>query len=187
MAKKNEKIDNNEEIKQEEELDVKEETSSISVENAEGYIAKLNNDLLEQKQKADEYYDSLKRNMADFDNFKKRMIKEKESLRTMLLSDIVGDLLPILDNFETALSHKATDESFKEGMQMIYEQIQTTIFKLGVEEIPGVGSDFDPVHHEAVMHVDDKNYREKEVIEVLRKGYKLKDKVIRFAMVKVAN
>lgn len=160
---------------------------NLNPDKASEYIAKLNEDLEEQKKLADEYYDSLKRNMADFDNYKKRITKEKESLHTMIVANIVEDLLPILDNFENALTHECTDDKFKTGMDMIYNQIKEVISKYGVEEIESIGREFDPMLHEAVMHIDDDIFGEKEVTEVFRKGYKIKDKVIRHAMVKVAN
>lgn len=160
---------------------------SVNPDKASEYIAKLNEDLEEQKRLADEYYDSLKRNMADFDNYKKRIVKEKESMHTMVVAGIVEDLLPILDNFENALTHECTDDKFKTGMEMIYNQIKDVISKYGVEEIESIGKEFDPMLHEAVMHIDDENFGEKEITEVFRKGYKIKDKVIRHAMVKVAN
>lgn len=160
---------------------------NLSADKADEYIAKLNEDLEEQKRLADEYYDSLKRNMADFDNYKKRIVKEKESLHTMIVADIVENMLPILDNFDAALAHESSDEKFKTGMEMIYSQIKDVISKYGVEEIQSMGCTFDPMLHEAVMHEDNESYGEKEIIEVFRKGYKIKDKVIRHAMVKVAN
>lgn len=159
----------------------------ITEKNKDEYIAKLNNDLLEQKKKAEEYFDSLKRNMADFDNFKKRMTKERENVFNTVTSDILEMFLPIMDNFETALETNTKDEAFKEGIDMIYIQLKEVLIKLGLEEIVCINTVFDPELHEAVMHEEDENYGEKEIIQVLRKGYKLKDKVIRHAMVKVAN
>lgn len=169
--------------------EIVEEVEKIEGENikAEKYIAKLNDDLAEQKKKAEEYYDSLKRNMADFDNFKKRITKEKDSLYVSIVSDIIGELLPAMDNFEKALSNECQDETFKQGIEMIYNQIKEIITKYGAEEIKDVGETFNPDYHEAVMHIDDNNYKEKEIVEVLRKGYKLKGKVVRHSMVKVAN
>ncbi len=169
--------------------EIKEKVESKEGKNldVEKYIAKLNDDLSEQKKKAEEYYDGLKRNMADFDNFKKRINKEKESLYTSIVSDVIEAILPALDNFEKALCHECQDETFKQGIEMIYSQIKELIVKYGAEEIKAIGEKFNPEYHEAVMHIDDKNYGEKEIIEVLRKGYKLKAKVIRHSMVKVAN
>ena len=104
-----------------------------------------------------------------------------------ITSDIVADLLPILDNFEKAINTDTQDESFKNGMEMIYNQIQDVLKKLGVEEIVCINKTFDPNYHEAVMHVEDDKYGEKEIVEVFRKGYKIGEKVVRHSMVKVAN
>ena len=92
-----------------------------------------------------------------------------------------------MDNFEKAITAKTSDESYKSGMEMIYTQLNDTLKKLGLEEIEALNITFDPNFHEAVMHIEDENYGEKEGIEVLRKGYKIGDKVIRHSMVKVAN
>lgn len=151
------------------------------------YIAKLNDDLAEQRKKTDEYFEHLKRNMAEFDNFKKRMSKEKDNLYVTVTSDIIESLLPILDNFEQAMGTECSDDNFKEGIVMIYNQMKEFVEKQGLEVIPDIGTTFDPNLHEAVMHEENDNYGEKEVIEVFRKGYRLGDKVIRHTMVKVAN
>lgn len=155
--------------------------------DTELYIAKLNKDLEEQKKKADEYIDSLKRNMAEFDNFKKRMNKEKESLYVSILSDVVSSLLPVIDNFEKAKDAECTDETYKTGVSMIYNQLMELLNKQGVERIPDLGETFDPDIHEAVMSVMDETKGEKEIVEVFRTGYRLKDKVVRHSLVKVAN
>lgn len=155
--------------------------------DTDAYIAKLNQDLEEQKKKADEYVDSLKRNMAEFDNFKKRMNKEKESLYTSILSDVISNLLPVIDNFEKAKDAECTDETYKTGISMIYNQLMELLNKQGVEKIPDLGQTFDPDIHEAVMSVQDETKGEKEIVEVFRTGYRLKDKVVRHSLVKVAN
>ena len=166
---------------------VEENTDEVINLTNEELIEKLNKDLEEQKIKTDEYFEHLKRNMAEFDNYKKRVSKEKESLYSTITSDIISDLLPIMDNFNAALQADSKDLPFKEGMQMIYNQVTDTLKKLGLEEIEALNLTFDPNLHEAVMHVEDENYKEKEVVEVFRKGYKIGDKVIRHSMVKVAN
>ncbi len=155
--------------------------------NNDEYITKLKDDLSEQRKKADEYFDHLKRNMAEFDNFKKRMAKEKESMYATIVCDFLAELLPIMDNFEKAMQATTTDESFKSGIEMIYNSLNDTLKKAGLEEIEAIGKEFDPNFHEAVMHIEDEKYGEKEVVEVFRKGYKLGEKVIRHSMVKVAN
>ena len=155
--------------------------------DTEAYISKLNQDLEEQKKKADEYVDSLKRNMAEFDNFKKRMNKEKESLYITILSDVISNLLPVIDNFEKAKDAECADETYKTGISMIYNQLMELLDKQGVEKIPDIGQTFDPDIHEAVMSITDETKGEKEIVEVFRTGYRLKDKVVRHSLVKVAN
>ena len=125
--------------------------------------------------------------MAEFDNFKKRISKEKDMMYNTISASVISELLPILDNFEKALNSESTDESYKNGMAMIYGQLIDALNKIGVEEIEALNTTFDPNFHEAVMHVEDENFGEKEVVEVFRKGYKIGDKIIRHAMVKVAN
>ncbi len=167
--------------------EVVEQEENKDVIDTEAYIAKLNQDLEEQKKKADEYVDSLKRNMAEFDNFKKRMNKEKESLYTSILSDVISNLLPVIDNFEKAKDAECTDETYKTGVSMIYNQLMELLNKQGVEKIPDLGVTFDPDIHEAVMSVEDETKGDKEIVEVFRTGYRLKDKVVRHSLVKVAN
>ncbi len=170
--------------KKEEVVEQEEKKDTIEV---EAYIAKLNKDLEQEKKKAEEYIDSLKRNMAEFDNFKKRMNKEKESLYTSILSDVISSLLPVIDNFEKAKDAECIDETYKTGVSMIYNQLMDLLNKQGVEKIPDLGQTFDPDIHEAVMSVVDETKGEKEIVEVFRTGYRLKDKVVRHSLVKVAN
>lgn len=170
--------------KEAEVVDVEEKKDTI---DTEAYIAKLNQDLEEQKKVADEYIDSLKRNMAEFDNYKKRMSKEKESLYTTILSDVISNLLPVIDNFEKAKDAECSDETYKTGISMIYNQLIDILNKQGVEKIPDLGETFDPEVHEAVMSVLDEMKGEKEIVEVFRTGYRMKDKVVRHSLVKVAN
>lgn len=151
------------------------------------YIEKLQENLKNEKERADEYFDSLKRNMAEFDNYKKRMIKEKETLYTTVVSDAVYELLPVLDNFEEAMKSDVKDKKFKDGMDMIKTQFIEALKKLGLEEIDCKNKKFDPDYHDAVMHVEDESVGEGQIVEVLRKGYTCQGKVIRHAMVKVAN
>ena len=173
--------------KKEPEIEEVEQTVKKDNADTEAYIAKLNKDLEEQKKKADGYIDSLKRNMAEFDNFKKRMNKEKESLYTSILSDVISNLLPVIDNFEKAKDAECTDETYKTGVSMIYNQLVELLNKQGVEKIPDLGETFDPDIHEAVMSIADETKGEKEIVEVFRTGYRLKDKVVRHSLVKVAN
>ena len=166
---------------------VEKEEVNKSEQEVELYIAKLNEDLENQKKKADEYCDSLKRNMAEFDNFKKRMNKEKESLYSTTLASVISELLPVIDNFEQAKDAVCSDETYKTGISMIYNQLIELLNKQGVEKIPDLGETFDPEIHEAVMSIEDETKGEKEIVEVFRTGYRMKDKVVRHSLVKVAN
>lgn len=185
MAAKKKETEVQNEISMKDEIKME---KNISGENeAKEYLEKLNKELEEQKQRAEEYYDSLKRNMADFDNFKKRINKEKDSLYVSILCDIFQSLLPIVDNFDKAIEVESKDEEYKKGMEMIYKDIKDLFKKHGVEKIPDLGTTFDPEYHEAVMSVTDDKKGEKEIIEVFRTGYKIGDKVVRHSLVKVAN
>ena len=133
--------------------------------------------------------DQVLRQMAEFDNFRKRTEKEKSSMYSSGAGDVITKFLPVLDNFERGLADVKddTDDAFQKGMLAIYKQFKTAIDDLGVKEIDALGKTFDPNFHNAVMHVDDADKGEQEIVEVLQKGYTYNDKVIRYAMVKVAN
>ena len=139
---------------------------------------------------AEEYYAQLQRVMADFDNYRKRVAKEKDAQYSVILSEVITELLPVVDTLEKSLLTKAEDDAskaWKNGVELIYRQFTEVLNKLGAEEIKTVGEQFDPNLHEAVMHVEDENLGENVIVEELRKGYKLKDRIIRHSMVKVAN
>ena len=125
--------------------------------------------------------------MADFQNFKRRTEKEKNDIYAFANEKIVSELLNVIDNFERALLHGAEGDSFAEGMNMIFKQLQGVLEKAGVKEIEALGLDFDPNFHNAVMTEDSTEYESGKVTEVLQKGYTLNSKVIRPSMVKVAN
>ena len=125
--------------------------------------------------------------MAEFDNYKKRISKEKETLYSSTLSDVISEILPVVDNFEKAKDAECTDETYKTGISMIYTQLIDMLKKQGVERIPDLGETFDPELHEAVMSIEDDTKGEKEIVEVFRTGYKMKEKVVRHSLVKVAN
>ena len=179
-------------MKKEEDNNIEEQTEEVKDTKVQGKnensdLETLKAQLKEEKEKSDEYYEHLKRNMAEFDNYKKRISKEKDMMYNTISADIISELLPILDNFDKALNAETLDESYKNGMAMIYNQFNDTLQKLGVEEIDALNKVFDPNFHEAVMHIEDESFGEKEIVEVFRKGYKIGDKIIRHAMVKVAN
>ena len=159
-------------------------------ENNEEVVEKEENIEAEQdstKQELEEMTDRYKRLMAEFDNFKKRSSKERETLYNSLISDIVTSILPVVDNLEKAVSAPTEDESYKQGVEMVYKQLIDTLSNLGVEEIKTVGETFNPEYHEAVSSVQDDTLGEKEIKEEFRKGYKIGSKVIRHSMVVVAN
>lgn len=139
------------------------------------------------EQQIEELTDRLKRNMAEFDNFRKRTEKEKSSMYIIGAKDIVEKMLPIVDNFERGLAQAPEDDPFAEGMKMIYKQMMTAFDEMGVKPIEAVGKDFDPNLHNAVMHVEDESVGENIVVEEFQKGYTYKDFVVRHSMVKVAN
>ena len=125
--------------------------------------------------------------MADFQNFKRRTEKEKNDIYAFANEKIISELLNVIDNFERALAAGNADDSFYKGMEMILKQLQGVLDKAGASEIKALGEDFDPNFHSAVMTEDSTEYESGKVTEVLQKGYILNNKVIRPAMVKVAN
>ncbi len=131
--------------------------------------------------------DKFLRLAAEYENFRRRSQKEKEALYGDIKADTVTKFLPVYDNLERALRQGTEDEAYRRGVEMIMNQFCTTLEKLGVTPIECLGEKFDPALHNAVMHVDDEEKGENEIVEVFQKGFKLGDKVIRFAMVKVAN
>ena len=134
-----------------------------------------------------ELTDKVKRQMAEFENFRKRSEREKGEMFDAGAVNIIGKILPILDNFERGLSQAPEGDPFADGMEKVYRQFTTTLTEIGVTPIEATGKTFDPNFHNAVMHVDDDQYGESEVVEELQKGYMYHDKVVRHSMVKVAN
>ena len=139
------------------------------------------------EQQIEDLTDRLKRNMAEFDNFRKRTEKEKSSMYVIGAKDIIEKILPVVDNFERGLAQAPEDDPFAEGMQKIYKQFTTTMEGLGVEPIEAVDKEFNPDLHNAVMHVEDESVGDNIVVEELQKGYTYKGFVVRHSMVKVAN
>ena len=139
------------------------------------------------KEDYDALDDHFKRILAEFENFKKRSKKERETLYNSILSDVVEVILPVLDNLENAVKVETKDEEYKKGIELVLKQFNDVLKSKGVEEIEALGETFDPELHEAVRSVQDEGKGEKEVVEVYRKGYKIGSKVIRHSMVAVAN
>ena len=131
--------------------------------------------------------DAYLRLLAEYDNYRKRSQKEKDSLYADIKADTVTKFLPVYDNLVRALNQGTEDEAYRKGVEMIMNQFCQTLEKLGVTKTESLGQKFDPKFHNAVMHVDDEEKGENEIVEVFQDGFMLGDKVIRFAMVKVAN
>lgn len=131
--------------------------------------------------------DKYLRLCAEYDNYRKRTAKEKESLWADVKADTATAFLPVYDNLERAMKQPTADEAYKKGVEMTMNQLREVLGKLGIAEIPAQGQPFDPLLHNAVMHVEDESLGENTVAEVFQAGFTLGEKVIRFAMVKVAN
>ena len=141
-------------------------------------------------EKIEELTDRLTRQMAEFDNFRKRTEKEKSHMYEVGAKDIIDKILPVVDNFERGLGAVGEEEKenpFVQGMEMVYKQLMTTLEEVGVKPIEAVGKEFDPEFHNAVMHVEDENFGENIVTEEFQKGYTYRDSIVRHSMVKVAN
>ncbi|AAK79252.1 molecular chaperone GrpE [Clostridium acetobutylicum] len=173
---------NSEESSKEEESN----NSEISDENLSEENLKLKDENEKLKNELDAAKDRLLRLSAEYENYRNRTAKEKEGIYTDACSDVINEMLPTLDNLERAASTEGSAEDIKKGVEMVVKQFKNSLSKLGIEEIPSEGK-FDPNLHNAVMHIEDEGYGENEVVEVLQKGYKRGDKVLRHSMVKVAN
>ena len=128
--------------------------------------------------------DQLMRNMAEYDNYRKRTAKEKTEMMPDITARVVTEFLPVLDNLERALATDCTDENYKKGVQMIYDSFTETLEKLGVEKVPA--EDFDPSMHQAVQQVQSGEHESGKIVTVFQNGYRIGSKVLRFAMVSVA-
>ena len=131
--------------------------------------------------------DKYLRLAAEYDNYRKRTAKEKESIWSDAKAETAAAFLPVYDNLERALKQETADEAYKKGVEMTMNQLREVLSKLGITEVPALGEPFDPQKHNAVMHVEDESLGENTVAEVFQAGFQCGEKVIRFAMVKVAN
>ena len=177
----------NETLQQEpvvEEQDVKQEAAAEPEETA---VDPLLSELESLKDQVAGQEDKYLRLAAEYDNYRKRTAQEKESLWTDVKADTAGAFLPVYDNLERALKQDTADEAFKKGVEMTMNQLKEVLTKLGITEIPAQGQPFDPKYHNAVMHVEDESLGQNVVAEVFQTGFQCGEKVIRFAMVKVAN
>ena len=136
----------------------------------------------------EELTDKVRRQMAEFENFRKRSEKEKSQMYEVGAKSILEKILPVVDNFERGLKGmEESEDPFAQGMQMIYKQLMTSLEEAGVKAIEAVGQEFNPDFHNAVMHVEDDEFGENEIVEEFQKGYMYHDSVLRHSMVKVAN
>lgn len=141
-------------------------------------------------EKIEELSDKLLRQMAEFDNFRKRTEKEKSAMYEIGAKDIIEKLLPVVDNFERGFStvtEEDKEDAFVTGMEMVYKQLMTMLETVGVKPIEAVGQEFNPDLHNAVMHVEDETVGDNIIVEEFQKGYTYRDSVVRYSMVKVAN
>ena len=173
--------------KTEEEVQIPSDTAESADQNETAEAAEVVSEVDGLKAQLDEMKENYLRQVAEFDNFRKRTAKEKEETYTFALAKCITEFLPVMDNFERALACKTTDENYKKGIEMIHAQLSEMLKKLGVSEIEAEGKPFDPALHNAVSQKEDENFGENTVCQVFQKGYMIGDKVIRHAMVVVAN
>ena len=190
-----EEILENEEINDAAEEETVEEAEEAAAEEPEagkekGSFFKKKEKKDKKDEKIEELTDRVRRQMAEFDNFRKRTEKEKTQMFETGAKSIVEKILPVVDNFERGLAAVTEEEKgspFVEGMEKIYKQMMTMLEEAGVKPIEAVGQPFDPNFHNAVMHIEDENLGENVVAEEFQKGYVYRDSVVRHSMVKVAN
>ena len=172
--------------------EVVEETAETEDAKERKFFGKKKEKKDKKDEKIDELTDQVKRQMAEFDNYRKRIEKEKASMYIIGAKEVVEKILPVVDNFERGLAmankgEEPSQDPFVLGMEKIYKQMMTTLSDLGVKPIEAVGKEFDANFHNAVMHVDDDTVGENIVVDEFQKGYLYKDFVVRYSMVKVAN
>lgn len=188
--------DSEETAEEEAEIDIEEEDEAEDAEEAVEETEEKGKGLFGKKKKKDkkdekieELTDRLTRQMAEFDNFRKRTDREKSQMYEVGAKDVIEKILPVVDNFERGLDAAAGEgeNPFMKGMEQIYKQLMTTLDEIGVKPIEAVGAEFDPNFHNAVMHVEDEEIDENIIVEEFQKGYMYRDSVVRHSMVKVAN
>ena len=194
--KENDKEEDSEESREGENKEVG-EADAKEEENTEETAEPKKSKLFEKKNKKDkkdeqiaDLTDKLTRQMAEFDNYRKRTEKEKSAMYEIGAKDIVEKILPVVDNFERGLQSVAEEnkeDPFVQGMDKIYKQLMTTLEGIGVKPIEAVGQEFNPDFHNAVMHIEDEEAGENVVVEEFQKGYMYRESVVRHSMVKVAN
>ena len=167
-----------------------EDAGSVEKEIEKGEKEAAETEACAEDAKIEELTDRLQRNMAEFDNYRKRTEKEKSAMFEIGARDIIEKILPVVDNFERGLAAVPEEDKgapFAEGMEKIYKQLMKTLEDAGVKPIEAVGQPFDPNFHNAVMHIDDESLGENTIAMELQKGYTYRDTVVRHSMVQVAN
>ena len=185
-AETEEKAEEETEEKEAEETEAKTEESEEDKKSEKKLFGKKD----KKDEKIEELTDRLTRQMAEFDNFRKRTDKEKSQMYEVGAKDIIEKILPVVDNFERgldAVKEEDKEDPFVQGMEKVYKHLMTTLEEIEVKPIEAVGKEFDPNFHNAVMHVDDENFGENIVAEEFQKGYTYRDSIVRHSMVKVAN
>lgn len=160
--------------------------SQTSVGTIANGTSEVSAELEKVKSERDSLLDRLARAQAEFENARRRAAKEQQEYRDFAISDAIKSLLPVIDSFERALRVKSDSKDFRSGIELIYKQLQDALAKLGVHAIPAQGEPFDPHQHEAIEMVESTDVPDHHVLEELQRGYKLKDRLLRPAMVKVA-
>ncbi|MEW8956094.1 nucleotide exchange factor GrpE [Clostridium sp.] len=183
-----EELKNNENLQNEgfeevEECNNCEENNELKL---KGSIKSLENENKKLENELEALKDRLLRTNAEYENFRKRTVKEKEGIYTEACEDVLKNILPVIDNLERAVTIEGSAEDIKKGVEMTLKAFNDAFDKLNVEEIDTKG-EFDPILHNAVMHVEDDSFGKNSIVETFQKGYKRGDKVLRYSMVKVAN
>lgn len=181
------KLDDNADGLEDEKIEVLDaEVLEEDVVSAEDLVENLKEDNKKHQIELDALKDRLLRTTSEYENFRKRTIKEKEGIYVDACTDVLKNMLPVLDNLERAMTAPGNVEDIKKGIDMTIRQFKDSLVKLSVEEIP-TSEGFDPNFHNAVMHIEDEAFGKNEIVEVFEKGYKKNNRVLRFSMVKVAN
>ena len=189
-AKKNAQLENEETEEAVEEAEVEETEAEETEDKKDKKLFKRKPKKDKKDEQIEDLTDKLTRQMAEFDNYRKRTEKEKTAMYEIGAKEIVEKILPVVDNFERGLAavpEDKKDDSFVAGMEMIYKQIMTSLEEIGVKPIEAVGKEFNPDFHNAVMHIEDEELGENIVAEEFQKGYTYRESVVRHSMVKVAN
>lgn len=166
--------------------DGNERPSETGASGAASEEAGIGTELQKLKAERDSLLDRLARTQAEFENARRRAVKEQQEFRDFAAADAIKSLLPVVDSFERALKAKSESAEFRNGVELIYKQLQDALAKLGVQAVPAKGEQFDPRVHEAIEMVETSDANDHEVLEELQRGYKIKDRLLRPAMVKVA-